>query len=86
MTSNGDNGGAGTRPLALRPDEMMSVWWDERSGTYEWICGPDRAAELLGGGMRRINGEPCRVEVVDVWPRLGGIQLRATTSHARLTR
>ena len=83
MTSNRDNEGAGTRPLA--PDEMMSVWWHDESGTYEWICGPDRAAELLNGGMRKINGQPCRVEVVDVHPRLGGIQLRATTSIARLS-
>ena len=72
-----------TRTVTLRPvnpDEMICVWYSPASGTFEWICGPHVADELLNGGMRTINGQPCRVEVVDRHPQLGGIQVRATTS------
>jgi hypothetical protein len=66
----------------LGPDDMWCVWHNPASGTFEWICGPDAATELLSGGMTKINGEPCRVDVVGVWPKLKGIQVRATTSTA----
>jgi hypothetical protein len=57
---------------------MMSVWHSDR--VYEWICGEKRADELLNGGMRKINGQACVVEVVDRWPAINGITVRATTS------
>ena len=66
--------------MEVAPDEMMCVWHDSRTGIFEWICGPRIARELLTGGMKKINGKPVRVEVVDVWPQMKGIQVRATTT------
>lgn len=64
----------------LEPDEMWCVWHDPQTGIFEWICGPEIAKELLNGGMEKINGKPVRTEIVDIWPSLKGIQVRATTS------
>lgn len=71
--------GGGRHPL--QPDEMMSVWHSPDSGTFEWICGPTMARDLLNGGMQAINGQPCRVEVVDIWPELKGVHVRATMTE-----
>lgn len=64
----------------LQPDEMISIWYSPTSGTFEWLCGPRAADDILNGGMRTINGKPCRVEVVDR-PKLGGVHVRATTTE-----
>jgi len=64
----------------LKPDEMWCVWYSPETGTFEWICGPDAANDLLNGGMQKINGKPVRTHVVDIWPALKGIQVRATTT------
>ena len=62
----------------LQDDEMWCVWSNPESGTYEWICGPRMADELLNGGMTKIDGKPVGVEIVDKWPQINGIQVRAT--------
>lgn len=62
----------------LEPDEMWCVWSCPESGTYEWICGSERARDLLTGGMTKINGKPVRVEIVGEWPQINGVQIRAT--------
>ena len=64
----------------VQPDEMICIWHSPTSGTFEFLCGPNVADELLNGGMRTINGKPCRVEVVDQ-PKLGGVHVRATTTE-----
>lgn len=61
---------------------MWCVW--HTPTVYEWICGQEKAEELLNGGMTRINGEPCIVEIVDRWPELNGVHVRATVNRARL--
>ena len=65
----------------LTDDEMWCVWHSPSTGIYEWICGPKIADELLNGGMTKINDQPVRVDVVGHWPRINGIQIRATTSE-----
>jgi hypothetical protein len=67
----------------IAPDEMWSVFHDEWSGTFEWICGFARADELLNGGMTSINGVPCSVSVVDEWPAIRGVQVRASLAKDR---
>lgn len=66
--------------IVLKPDEMWCVWYSPGTGVFEFICGPDKADELLNGGMTKIDGMPVRVEVVDKWPRANGIQIRATST------
>lgn len=66
---------------SLNSDEMWCVWHDPQTGIFEWICGPKAANELLLGGMTKINDKPVRVEIVDVWPELKGIHVRATTTE-----
>lgn len=62
-------------PLAA--DEMWCVCHDIWKGMFEWICGYDRAHELLNGGMTKINGRPVTLEVVDEWPGIAGVHIRA---------
>lgn len=57
---------------------MWCVWHDMWAGTFEFICGRRRSLELLNGGMTKINGRTCRVQVVGEWPELDAIQLRVT--------
>jgi len=61
----------------LKPDELMCIWSSHSTGTYEFLVGSSLADDLLNGGMRTINGQPVRVEVVDE-PKLGGVHVRAT--------
>lgn len=56
---------------------MWCVWHDMWSGYYEFICGRARATELLDGGMTKINGRPCQLEIVGEWPELDAVQIRA---------
>lgn len=65
----------------LDRDEMMCVCHSLDAGVFEWICGEDAASDLLNGGMQRINGKPCHVEVVGFYPELAGTQIRATVSE-----
>ncbi len=58
----------------------MCIWSSPSSGTFEFLAGEQIAGELLRGGMRAINGVPCRVEVVDA-PKIGGVHVRATTTE-----
>lgn len=68
----------------LKPDEMIPVFHSDTSGVYEFLCGYERAYELLHGGMRKINGAPCRVEVVDTTASsLGAVHVRATCDIER---
>lgn len=60
---------------------MLCVWHSPSTGIFEWICGPNIADELLHGGMTKINDKPVRVEVVDYWPSIKGIHVRATTTE-----
>ena len=58
---------------------MWCVWHDMWAGTFELICGREKAAELLAGGMTKVNNRPCRLQVVGDWPELGAVQIRVTT-------
>lgn len=70
----------------VEPDEMYCVWHSPQSGTFEWICGAKAANDLLHGGMTKINDETVeRIEIVDVWPEMKGIHIRATTSAGRVS-
>lgn len=59
---------------------MWCVWHSPETGMFEFICSPEVAHDLVKGGMEKINGKPVHVHVVDIWPEIKGIQVRATTS------
>ena len=62
---------------------MWEVWHDEWAGTFEFMCGRQKARELLSGGMTRINGEPVTLSIVDEWPGINATQIRATIPTGR---
>jgi hypothetical protein len=71
----------------VKPDEMWCVWYSPQTGTFEWICGAKAANDLFHGGMTKINDKPVvHLQIVDVWPELKGVHVRATTEVINVTK